>query len=229
MTTFKQFITEDDGIPIEDTKELIDVIKKQCSEYLAITSPNNQLYRGMRILNDSGAKYVRKNRNPTDTSGPVHHLLDEFFEKDFGHKYRSAAVFATTSERSARRYGPSFHIFPVNGYEMLGSKVVPDLYIEISDIQGRAFFRQSAAKAFLPNLKDEDLYRQMINDPRDFENSKIDELNYKIFQNMDYFQSKNPAKYGECEVMINCPKYFFLRVQNKGWNGSDDIVDAIYK
>jgi hypothetical protein len=69
----------------------------------------------------------------------------------------------------------------------------------------------------------------MINDPRDFENSKIDELNYKIFQNMDYFKSKNPAKYGKCEVMINCSKYFFLRVRNKGWNSSDDIVDAIYK
>lgn len=227
MTTFKQFVQES-ATTISSTKEFIELVKRDCDEFIVKSSPDHQLYRGINGLPDMGSKTVRTDRRPTDTSGSTHQTLNDFFEKDFGFKYRSGALFVNPDVRESKRYGQSYHIFPVDGYTLMGSKNVDDLYTEVSDEGGRAFFRPNVALAYLTH-EDAITYKRMIDDTRDFKNEDIDALNYKIFKAMQYFESKNLYEYGNSEIMIKVPRYYFLKVENKGWNGSDDIVDAIYK
>ena len=240
MQTFKLFLESANSIEIKSSSEFIERVKNECSEYLKNSSAEDAMFRG--IADFSKQFYVCKpelNRKPTDTNKFAHSELDKLFFEKFGKKYRSTAVFATTSLVRARVYGHVYYVFPTDGYTLCGSKEVSDLYSfvqyltssEIAQDKFRLnFFSSGAAIKFLSH-DDTSRYIELaaLKNVSNEEKAEINTLNGKIFQNMEYFESKKLKDFGKSEIMISTSKYYLLEYSKTGWNSSDDILKEIYE
>lgn len=114
MTTFKEFLTEDNQVSV---KQAINLIKRQCKPFLS-ESHKIPLYRGMNSYKDGAYVLdVRKDRKPRDSAIIVHNTMNLWFEKHFGVKFRSESVFTTASRATAARYGYPFFVFPIGKFK----------------------------------------------------------------------------------------------------------------
>lgn len=93
-----------------------------------------EFYRGMSSkysLDHPSIISTRKDRNPKDTSLEVHNAADAWFERKFGVKYRSQAVFLTSRLPIARKYGATpehaFRILPLGQYSFCWSPATEDM------------------------------------------------------------------------------------------------------
>lgn len=82
---------------------------------------------------------TRKDRAPRNTPPEIHERADAWFEMKFGIKYRSQAIFLTSSQYTARGYAASdkhvFRIIPIGPYNYCWSTKIGDMlsiYIESS-------------------------------------------------------------------------------------------------
>ena len=135
-STLVEFLLENDV----DEHELFDVDKSplvrlcmpfvgQCLEHL---TSGRMLIRGMGRLNvDNVIKNVVRNRRPVDTPIAMHTMLDDSFQRHFGHAYRSNAVFAS-SNASQTYYGHRYAVFPIGKYSAVYSTTINDLYDAIT-------------------------------------------------------------------------------------------------
>ena len=73
-------------------------------------------------------KAVRQNRKPLDTRRGAHDALDRGFEKAFGWKPRSQAMFIINDYSVAQAYGTPYLVFPVGKFRFLWSDDISDLY-----------------------------------------------------------------------------------------------------
>lgn len=154
-----ELIREDDSFI-----QLDDFLEKKCSQFLEEIGDNEDdvfetaisaLYRGMNIPGspqkaelygdqmDLYTKSVRKNREPRDTHPDISELLDELFQKKFGWKPRSQAVFcfARPGKNIVGDYGKAFAILPMGKFKYLWSPEVRDLTISV-----RRAFRSAGIK-----------------------------------------------------------------------------------
>ena len=228
MTTFKSFIAE--SLSVND---LINAIQKECGEFIKNSSPNRLLYRGMKLSKSEEVGFAspRTDRRPTDTSDIAHKKLDELFVKYFKFPYRSSGLFASPDINFAKFYGKPFVIFPTDGYTLLSSSQVVDLYTEIATtFQGAAIFREKESSRFL-STEDAKLYSRMIDDPHAFRESEVDKINEKIFIAMKYKTSQDMYALDRySEMMVQCKKYYFVDANDKGWNTPlEQIINAVYK
>lgn len=144
MTTFKQFLES------ENPQTLKELINKMSPGYLGRTG-GQIMYRGMKNIDDfNGTKLevlpsknangfidvykikTRTDRKPRDSSLQLHTHFDSWFEKEFGHKFRSAGVFASSSPYPF--YGDEYAIFPIGKWSYVWSPNVPDLTDKFSEL-----------------------------------------------------------------------------------------------
>lgn len=135
MTTFKQFLTEDEQLTIED-------IVRDCKPFLEqwTTTP---MWRGMQRLaphkseiqiGDSPVnvswmkKSVRSDRIPRNSWFQASEYVDDYFHEKIGWKPRSEGLFVTGSYSRADQYGLVYMIFPIGQFNFLWSPNINDLY-----------------------------------------------------------------------------------------------------
>lgn len=137
---FKQFLIEQDDEQIRKEQLSTDaaqMIVDNCQPYLAEVDHDPhmafELFKGLR--RDAGVlfdeKVTRTPRKPMDMPEQVHEYLDSRFEQWFGHRYRSAATFATGDADAASQYSASrspHHMFPVGQFSYLWSPEMADLF-----------------------------------------------------------------------------------------------------
>jgi hypothetical protein len=106
-------------------------IKNDCSFYWenVRSAEKRALYRGIRGAHQSFIKKeVRQDRKPLATRNELHFAADESFERVFGFKARSQAIFATGLTSDAEYYGNVYIIFPIGKFQFVWSKKIGDLY-----------------------------------------------------------------------------------------------------
>jgi hypothetical protein len=134
VTSFKQFLAENNSGKEISISTAIVGIKNECSDFWNSVKPsyskNKFMYRGIENMNDADAIVgtVRQDRKPKDLDVKVHNLMNEYFEKTFGSKFRSNTLFVTTDYSIASEYGTAYAIFPTDPVEAVWSPVTKDLY-----------------------------------------------------------------------------------------------------
>lgn len=99
------------------------------------------LYRGLAnndlIQSDVqyGAPYnimpVRQDRRPRDTPFRVQSLIDDWFQKNTGYKFRSQGLFCTHKKSLALNYGWPVAVIPVGEFHYCWSPKYSDMYEEL--------------------------------------------------------------------------------------------------
>lgn len=136
MKSFKQFILEESDLTAE---QIAQKILKDCQFFLKEINfhPENVFYhglfRGIGIKTNDEKNILRKwrvndSREPKDMPRELHDTLDDFFEEEFGTRFRSESLFATGSKSMAREYGIVFLVFPIGRFEYIWSPVVRDAW-----------------------------------------------------------------------------------------------------
>jgi hypothetical protein len=112
-------------------EEVTEMVRKNCSEALdAMSRTHNALWRGS---DEEFSGYIkelapRTDRRPRDTKRWVHDLFDDAFEKKFGWRVRSEAIFATAAKNVADGFGNRAYLFfPFDGFKIIWSSEVDDL------------------------------------------------------------------------------------------------------
>ncbi len=184
------------------------LIKKNCAEFLHETHGTGFLYRGVRFMKfvepysaydaegnemEYIIKNVRQDRRPLDTGAERHALIDDWFQKKFGFKARSEAVFAF-GEKALRSdlafYGRPCIIFPIGPIKYAWSPIVEDMYGSMNIYS-----------------KDSDTTTRVHSD-----NSAVikwlEESNYKD-------SGLSDAVMKDHEVMIKCSSYYAFPIEYK--------------
>lgn len=139
MKSFKQFILEDEKL----TPEQVAVkILKDCQFFLRESKfdPEHPFYHALfrGIKTDHDDEILRKwkvddSRQPKDMPLVLHDTLDDFFEEEFGVRFRSESVFATGSTQMAWEYGKVYLVFPIGHFEYIWSPVIRDAWEYFSE------------------------------------------------------------------------------------------------
>ncbi len=90
--------------------EILESLERDCLPFLE-SCGNRFLYRGSTTNeNQPTLKKIkpRLDRVPRDMDANVHVMIDNYFEKKFGVRYRSEGVFGTGSKYNAEDYGNGF-------------------------------------------------------------------------------------------------------------------------
>lgn len=217
--TFKAFLlTENTGkpTPIETPEEFIEKVKIDCSEFLKIKS---SLYRGASGISDYMTyDTIRTDRVPMSTSKYQQEVLDDYFEENFGYKYRSGSLFTFSSSEYASHYagfadqvGKTYQIFPTNGYKLFGSIKVDDLFSIISTYNDKNTL--SFVTPFVDtilNIEDTKTYVKLARNKRRNVNEQmqLNNFNEKMLKSLKYFESKNPKDYEDNEIMVRAKGYY---------------------
>ena len=213
MITFKKFLTEKDNhqfLYYDSTwseaaiKDSVMIIKRDCGQYLReIKDPFNvRAYRGIQIntLGDHPVflkKDLRTDRHPKDTPKRVSGLMDDWFKKKFGIRFRSEAMFVTSKSYTASAFGHVYIVFPIGDYDYCWSKVYSDLTDDASDAVTNNVHRYPEEYKYLvdkySNIKKEHL-EEILEDGR-----------YKFNKGLVEALTKTKS-----EVMIKCESYYAL-------------------
>lgn len=245
--TFKVFLLENDEksfypIPIETLDKIVPMIKRDCSEFLRNSDRDNMLYRGVEKRIDYFVQDVRLDRQPLDINYDVHLKLNSFFKNEFGFRYRSGSAFATTSTSQARQYGRIFWFFPVDGYKLLTSKKVKDLYLAlekppITDSRKTLMFKEKYSRNILGDEKYNEYKELCSYGSRSWDEGRLlDELNWSIFQELGYEEITDVKKIPTgFEVMVKTERFYCISKELKGvlpFNGTtiddDDVMNMLY-
>jgi len=231
--TFKQFITEDDFEDPDQRDDWIGNVQTYCSEFLnrnesAMKDDNKFLYRGMNIDNDLiGPIVPRADRMPMSTPVKRHKIMDEWFLRKFGFRYRSGGVFTHMKWDSARSYGATYVIFPEDGYTMCTSPIIHDLYDEFEepyDIVKAGYFKHGmGTSAGIDELRD---FR--IKSNVEFDEAEIENVlhfgKYHEFKKLNNFE-----KDYENEIMIKCKRYYGIYVSGTMHTKTDSFQKLLYE
>ena len=137
MIKFKEFLLLEE----DNSKQFkaFDKVLSGCKDF--IDTNKSKILDGkflFRQMDDSSEtnygilkKQVRKDRRPRDTVAGMHTIFDGYFEKKFGKKYRSGAMFCQASNIwGDDAYGPHrYMVFPVGSYDICYSKQIKDLVV----------------------------------------------------------------------------------------------------
>jgi hypothetical protein len=128
---FQQHIKESNGnTPFI---EIIDLIYDKCRPFLKDISKSGKLdgllFSGRKSYKDYFIRALRTDRRPSDTKQNVHEYFDKEFNKKFGFKARSNAIFCTGRPSIARSYGNLYCIFPIGKYNFVWSDDIKDLFM----------------------------------------------------------------------------------------------------
>ena len=178
------------------------------------------LYRGMEMDDLAKVCRVRKNRKPSDTPIEFHNIMDDWFNKKFGIRFRSNAMFAVQNERLASQYGSLYNVFPIGEFDICSSNEIIDLYEELlRDCTNYvAVFKlnhiNTENSSFIY-----DFAKKYSEDYEPYLNRMLELANYKLNTPLNDIADTS-------EVMINCNKY--LAVSNKKVNQMLEVYRKTY-
>lgn len=158
----------DSNLTIE---KAVDLFHEKCKQWRNEvnfdSSFNFVLCRGMKNQPDIFVSPVRKDRRPLDTPQKIHDILDKWFDKNYGIRYRSSAMFAVFG-KSNLFYGKRYIVFPIGNFEYCYSNKVDDIVeyledeynmiddIDSDELEDMIFKRMDVAKYTDKNLLDLD-------------------------------------------------------------------------
>lgn len=114
-----------------DRHEAEDLVQRECQPFLSLVGLSGlSLYRGV----DPRAPEVFEGRvdrarQPKNMPIPLHEAADDWFSRQFGVRFRGAALFCTGSQATARSHGRLYRIYPVGGFQFCWSPSVGDLHV----------------------------------------------------------------------------------------------------
>ena len=112
---------------------MVAMINRKCAPYIRQMGWNNLLFRGVHpATTPFTINQCPVNRKPKDTYIEIHNVADAWFQKNFGVKYRSNAVFASGSHTQAQSFGHVYAIFPCGNFKFCWSRDVEDMTKEFS-------------------------------------------------------------------------------------------------
>jgi len=185
---------------ITDVNVYVDMIYDKCLPWLKSTNFSKTtemlIHRGM-MSRDDGEKKVRKGRYPMDTDSGVHMVANKWFAENFGHKYRSDAVFVTNSQVQAKRYGHKHLIYPVGDFEVCWSRKYKDMSLEWNRFVGRKLGDEY--------LLSGDVIAEIVNENEDeWVPEFLEQGRYVKGQLDEYFHG---TRYNGHELMVKCDSY----------------------
>lgn len=116
----------------EPAVEAAERIKADCKYFIkewgSIPTPTYALYRGTENSWPNIQRKTRTTRTPIGMDTKTQQKLDDFFEEEFGHRYRSEnALFATGNMKHTQVFGTEHVVFPKGQFTYLWSPEVNDL------------------------------------------------------------------------------------------------------
>lgn len=236
---------------IYNVNVIIDNIKKECKPYLKEASRvgrRNLLYRGAKGKHSYFEGSVRQHRVPTDMPKHLHDMFNKAFKNKFGINLRSNSLFcypmAETIPNYMTFYGLTYIIFPVNGFQIIWSYEIDDLYEIInnkhnihSDHEDNSKYEWAVTKE---DFETDNLYESAIivsleGQYSDFKrNGAIYKKwekwrDWKINQIVDTYKiSKNklPKFNKKTEIMLVCDKYHAISVEH-AYNSESTILKEL--
>lgn len=130
---FIRYINESKGNT--SFEEIIQLLNEKCTPFLKDIVKKGKdmpvIYSGRNDTRDWFIKPVRKDRIPKDTPLHIHDKLDDAFNRKFGFKARSNALFVTGRKGTATGYGKAYMIFPIGKFKYLYNDDIKDLWLTI--------------------------------------------------------------------------------------------------
>lgn len=179
---------------IQSFEDIWTQIEKDCKPFLKEAKKagkfvwrgvsESKRYGGLTKLN------LRKDRRPVDTSAKMHDYFDDIFNRHFGFKGRSNALFCTGSAYTAEDWGQPYMVFPIGKFKFIYSHTINDLFD----------WHRSANHS---HIKWNKLYIDGVLDDE------------PLFASL--YTNKNLAAgiRSNNEIMLNCKEYYLLHVGHK--------------
>jgi hypothetical protein len=101
---------------ISKPADAVKLVAERCQPFVAM-NVEDPLLRGTGKGSSVRVEKVNKQRRPVDTEPHVHKAMDDWFERKFGARLRSEAVFCTSHFLQARSYGTVHCVFPVGKFK----------------------------------------------------------------------------------------------------------------
>lgn len=199
MKSFKDFLLEynvGDFGAINDGEDWATRVLNNCQPIIQEVGgiQNYSLFRGM----DQSALFyyapTRKDRESRDTREEIHHAMDQWFEENFGIKYRSNAIIATGGLGQSKIYGTPYMIFPEGQIKYLWSDQLRDIG---AGIESRVH------QTTLRHRKSPPTYKVILNGTK----RVMDQITW---QTNDLHQMMGDER----EVMISAPAYYAANVKH---------------
>lgn len=169
---------------------------------------NTALYRGVRpeeiVDMDMTTRdpikviNVRQDRIPTDTPAEVHQMVDDWFERKTGYRFRGASLFTVGRRASAAGYGYPVAVIPVGEFHFCWSPVVKDMFHQMTDYIG-----QYVGPDYTQDISNKSKIRNFF-DSEGKVNEFLKESNYKFDTDL------KGAIQSSHEVMVVCNKAIIL-------------------
>jgi hypothetical protein len=114
-----------------DRREAEDRIQRECQPFLSLVGPHGlELYRGVDPrASEVFEGHVDRARQPKNMPPDLHEAADAWFSRQFGVRFRGAALFCTGSKVQAGVHGKVYRIYPVGGFQFCWSPLVNDLHV----------------------------------------------------------------------------------------------------
>ncbi len=141
MKLSEKYIMTEENLDVRMLQQL-QLIHKNCQPFLkewlkSFKGHNLEIwYRGIKNSVSFFKNSVRIDRLPVSTDIELHLELDSEFNKRYGHKFRSNALFVTGDEKEALEYGNVYMIFPINEYKYIWNDKIEDLFLFTDILNG---------------------------------------------------------------------------------------------
>lgn len=147
---------------------------------------------------------VNKTRTPSNTHIRIHEAADLWFEKNFGFKARSQTVFCTSSLSTSKDYGFPFFVFPAGNFEILWSRKVKDLFMDLTESK------------IIKIIKDVDMPNsqaaELIDNKNEINDKELYDAIASLLESFDYQQGElGQALASKNEIMVNCDHYYIAQ------------------
>jgi len=160
---FRQKLNEE----TPDIGEMVNKIVSDCQPFLKEIDgevDEYRLYRGIKSKEDFMKKKIRTDRKPSATKSIIHNMIDDYFEENFGIRFRSNSMFVNGDETATYTYGRTYIVFPIDKFKFLWTDLVFDLFIslpgQLKDIEDDEETKKDLEKLGIePN--DEDIRKQL--------------------------------------------------------------------
>lgn len=122
----------------DDLMQLVPKILQECSfiRNFYAQYPNLRLFRGMNADGKYSLKIQnRTDRVPKDNTYFIQKLTNDFFDKNGFSFNRSNCLFTSSELDDTEVYGDGYLLFPVNGFKIIWSPNVNDLWWNVFDPQ----------------------------------------------------------------------------------------------
>lgn len=247
------FDKEDDiGVTMNHLQVIADTLRRDCAPYIATNKlwlkEGNNLYRGVKEANRQEDFFikgiVRADRNPRDTPRRWHDFFNTFFQREFGHPYRSDSMFVFTKEYDTNDFGAPYAVFPIGDYTICYSPLISDLTTDFTDPS----MSMTPFNAVLRNMSFADIksanerygfdwqthgeiadtYLRVIRGQSTNEGEAFSEfLMEYILPRLGYEETYDANNIGRSEAMVKCSGYYGVMVSGMHGVNSNKAVKEL--